>query len=241
MPEIPIIPGSRTEGTAMRTFDHKSYKSCKTCYLTVALFAAAAVFALCAPFAYGQEKRVAANPDKDDANMGPGIVVLRGDFSAYGSFFFRGNTITYKHGVRDKGSRPGRLKVNGKPYGDLKEPYKLDFKPDFAHAHLREQACDGTVELVVLDDGRAGALRGTNGCAKRNGRGKRQKVDPVQNGPDPEGRAGGSGTGRRFGRQGRIDGPVRKGKTAVHDGQNHDAAEEKNGFTPGFQVHPAAS
>jgi hypothetical protein len=137
----------------MRTFEHKSYKSCKTCYLTVALFAAAAVFTLCAPFAYGQEKRIAANPDRDDANMGPGIVVLRGDFSAYGSFFFRGNTITYKHGVRDKGSRPGRLKVNGKPYGDLKEPYKLDFKPDFAHAHLREQACDGKVELVVLDDG----------------------------------------------------------------------------------------
>ena len=126
--------------------------------LPVALFAAAAVFTLCAvfalyaPFACAQEKSVVANPDRDDASMGPGIVVLRGGLSTYGSFIFRENTIVYKHGVRDKASRPGGLKVNGKYFGNLDIPYKLDFMPDFAYAYLREQACDGKVEMVVRDD-----------------------------------------------------------------------------------------
>ena len=152
MPGIAVVPGNRTEGTTMRTFEHKSYKTCKTCYLSVALFAAVfALFVLYAPYVHAQGRIIVHQPEEKQKEPETGIVTLEGKFTLYGTFIFRGNTITYKHGTRDKRQGPTQMMVNGKLWSNS-APFELGFMPDFSHAEIMEQECGGKVELKLRGD-----------------------------------------------------------------------------------------
>lgn len=76
-------------------------------------------------------------------------VTLEGTFDGQDNFVFMGNTIRFRHISYQK---PTGVTVDGKPWENLDEPFRLDFTPDFAKAAIVEKQGRGPVDLTVKQD-----------------------------------------------------------------------------------------
>ena len=93
--------------------------------LGLALFLPTIPFAV---FAQSGEK----NADSEEI-----ILTLDGTFCGSGIFAFEGQMVRYKH---NKDSYPANVKIDGVPWEDLSEPFKLDFTPDFEKASIVDRS-----------------------------------------------------------------------------------------------------
>ena len=98
------------------------------------------LLAAAVPFASFAQTNASAKPGE--------TITLKGVFDGRGSFIFEGNTIQYWHLMS---KFPTRVTVNGKPWTDLKMPFKLDFAPEIGTAEIREKSEKGTIELTKND------------------------------------------------------------------------------------------
>lgn len=88
-------------------------------------------------------RRIAAIP------RGEMKIEFEGVIDGAGSFTFRGSRVYYDH---FKWDRPAQVKINGKPWNNLEEPFNLGFFPNFASAVMATRDGRNTVVLVPHQD-----------------------------------------------------------------------------------------
>ena len=72
-------------------------------------------------------------------------IEFEGIIDGAGSFTFRGSKIYYEHFTWQY---PSQVKINGKPWNDLNQPFDLGFTPDFASARVVDRYGRNTVALI---------------------------------------------------------------------------------------------
>ena len=78
-------------------------------------------------------------------------IILERVFNGHGAFFFESNTIRYKH---RGGDRPYYIRVNGRGWASLTEPFKLDFKIETEHPEIVQTDGVNPVKLTQINDKR---------------------------------------------------------------------------------------
>lgn len=99
--------------------------------------------ALLAAVPFAAQAQTKAPPESEEVTL-----TLEGTFCGYGTFTFEGQTIRYKH---SKDEYPTKVKIDGVPWDDLSEPFKLNYTPDFAHAAIVEKQARNIVELMPFE------------------------------------------------------------------------------------------
>ena len=77
------------------------------------------------------------------------LLTLEGTAPGKGAFVCRGKTLEYRH---VDGRTPTGVTVNGFPWPDVKEPFRLNFTPDFVKTSLIKKEGKSAVELVNHPD-----------------------------------------------------------------------------------------
>ena len=105
-------------------------------YKSVSTFAAI-LWALLAFFAAS----CTAPPQADAPEV---FLTLEGTLNGQGKFLFRGDTIRYAPGEHQA---PADVTIDGRPWKDLNQPFKLDFTPDFENVIIADRAGGNGVML----------------------------------------------------------------------------------------------
>ncbi len=85
-------------------------------------------------------KRDSVQPDEPEV-----ILTLEGTLNASGKFVFTGDTIRYD--APGEHQAPSDVTIDGKPWKDLNQPFKLDFTPDFENVIIADRAGGNGVML----------------------------------------------------------------------------------------------
>ncbi|MDD6337333.1 MAG: serpin family protein [Lentisphaeria bacterium] len=90
---------------------------------------------------------------------------------AEGTFTFAGDEITYRHTVRPgrigENKYPEDITVDGKPWEDLQQPFKLDFTPDFEKTVMLECEPANRVQVSPHPDRALVHVRDSSHAAKQ--------------------------------------------------------------------------
>ena len=78
-------------------------------------------------------------------------IILNAIIQGQGTFVFEGNKIQYQH---EAGKQPDMVKINGRRWTYLSEPFELPFQIDTAHPEMVKTKGENPVKLSIINDQR---------------------------------------------------------------------------------------